>query len=177
MRSWFTDDAKQPRPLRPQKFRPAGDVQFAKLTAIGPFNTGKKVRVTGARAQGIRYEKKVHAEMFERYPQHYINNPWFKFFEREQLRWCQPDGLLIDIKQGLIVIVEVKYRHTGEAWWKLQHLYLPVVRAQFGPGWEYRCVEVVQWYDSATIFPGAKLCEHLHMAPFLPFTGVHICTP
>lgn len=164
-----------PRP--PGRFDAPKDVHDAKLMATGPFQGGKRTRVSGARAAGIRYEKKVHDEMLRRYRKFYINNVWFKYFDGDRARWCQPDGLMIDAGQGQIIIVEVKYQHTGDAWWQLHKLYLPVVRNFFGETWTYRCVEIVRWYEATVYFPGSKLCERIHFAPALPFTGVHICTP
>jgi len=164
-----------PRP--PCRFNPPKEVHSAKLMATGPFQTGKRTRVSGARAAGIRYEKKVHEEFVRRYSRYYINNVWFRYFDGGQARWCQPDGLLIDAKQGQIIIVEIKYQHTGDAWWQLHRLYLPVVRNFFGEEWVYRCVEVVRWYEATVYFPDSRLCEHVHLAPQLPITGVHICTP
>lgn len=132
------------------------------------------MRLTGSRAFGVRYEKKVHAEMLRLFPDHYVPSPWFEFFDACGRRWCQPDGLLIDIAQQEIVIVEVKSSHTGQAWWKLWHLYLPVVQAVFGPDFSYRCLEIVKYYDADELFPFASLCEHIHLAPTAPHTGVHI---
>lgn len=164
-------------PRQPANFALPNTIVDPRIIPAGPQFAGKKVRVHGARAAGIRYEKKIHEEMLRRYPKHYVNNPWIRFIDGMHTRWCQPDGLLIDHVQGQIIIVEVKYRHTGEAWWKLQKLYLPVLTELFGADWTYRCVEIVRWYEADTIFPHARLCEHVHMAPPLPDTGIHICTP
>lgn len=164
-------------PLRPPAFREACGVTHAKLEAIGPQFAARKVRVAGARALGIRYEKRVHAWLLQLYPKHYLANPWFRFVDEWGTRWCQPDGLLIDPVQGVITIIEVKHSHTGQAWWKLQKLYLQVVRATFGADWNYRCVEVVRYFDPAMVFPLRKLCELIHAAPLLPHTGVHIWKP
>lgn len=161
-------------PLQPRGFAGVQDLGWVRLEACAPTFAARKVRVQGARALGIKYEKQVHEEFLRRFPRHYLPSPWFKFQDSRGLRWCQPDGLLIDPGQGQIVIIEVKHSHTGEAWWKLQHMYLPVVRQFFGQEWSYRCLEVVRYYDPETIFPLAKLCEHVHLAPTLPHIGVHI---
>lgn len=164
-------------PLRPKGFREPKDMKAAWLTATGPKFATKRTRLTGARALGVKYEKKVHEELIRQYPGFYVSNPWFKFIDGYGMRWCQPDGLLIDAAQGLIVIVEVKYQHTGEAWWKLNKLYLQVVRQFFGELWEYRCIEIVRWYDPSVIFPLSKLTEKVHLTPPCPQVGVHIWKP
>lgn len=164
-------------PAQPARFREADSIQAVRLRAIPPTFAMRKTRVRGARAAGIRYEKKVHAEFLRRYPRHYLPSPWFQFWDIHGQRWCQPDGLLIDPAQNLIVISEIKHHHTGEAWWKLIRLYLPVVRQFFGADWEYRCIEVVRYYDAQVCFPGAQLMRHPHAMPQLPHVGVHICKP
>ena len=165
------------RPLLPDRFREAEDIAWAKLRAVPPSFAGRRTRLTGSRAAGVRYEKKIHEEFLQRYPHNYLPSPWFEFQDAHGRRWCQPDGMLIDIRQGLCVIVEVKHHHTGEAWWKLQRLYLPVARQILGPDWEYRCLEVVRFYAPEVVFPHSKLTEHVHLTPPLPLTGVHICKP
>lgn len=165
-------------PAPPRGFIEPMEILHPRLSAIGPsYSNGKKVRVQGPRAQGIFYEKKVQEYLLYLYPKHYLPSPWFSFVDRERVRWCQPDGLLIDPEQGLIVVVEVKRSHIGDAWWKLHKLYVPVVREYFGRDWTLRAVEVVRYCDISIAFPFAKLCEFIHLAPELPKTGVHIWKP
>ena len=138
----------------PQGFKPAGEVlaaSFATPPAI------RKRRYTGARLAGVRYERKVQEYLQTFYGDRYIASPWLRFFPREEgarWRWCQPDGILIDLAKGRITIVEVKYQHTSDAWWQVRHLYLPVLRKMFPEAyWEFDFCEVVKWYDPATPFP------------------------
>lgn len=77
-----------------------------------------------------------------------------------QRRYCEPDGLLIAPDEALITIVEIKLRHTVEAWWKLLYVYRPAVCAAFrGAPWAVALCEVVRWYDPAEPFPEHKLCH------------------
>ena len=161
-------------PLPPARFKEVEELTLARLRALPPVFAGRKQKLEGARAFGVRYEKKVHEEMLRLFPEWYLPSPWFEFYDRHGRRWCQPDGLLIDLTQREIVIIEVKSSHTGEAWWKLWRMYLPVVQKVFGPDFRYRCLEIVRYYDPDILFPGAKLCEHMHLAPTCPATGVHI---
>lgn len=113
-------------------------------------------RRTGKRAEGIRYEKKVHLLNEERFGERYVASPWFRFQELggERVRWCQPDAILFNLEEGTITIVECKLQHTSDAWWQLKWLYLPVLSKAFpGTLWEFRLIEVVKWFDPATAFP------------------------
>lgn len=155
------------------------DVEWGRLSLVSPPFIAKPQRRTGKRGQGVRYENKVHGYLRDRYGLGYIQSPWFQFRERrvDKLRWCQPDGLLLRPKLGVITLVEVKYQHTPKAWAQLVRLYLPVVQHVFGPLWRYATCEVVKWYDPAVSFP-----QRVTMAPDLFDVrpgefGVHIWKP
>jgi hypothetical protein len=128
----------------------------------------------------MRYERKVQCYLLDIFPHHYIASPWFTFqkHEGDKRVWCQPDGLLIDLQLGLITLVEVKLRHTSDAWWQTRQLYLPVVRRLFGSRmWEYNILEIVRWYDADTLFPERyKLCPEIGGLAVDKF-GVHIWKP
>lgn len=134
----------------------------------------------GRRAEGIRYEAKVHRHFEGRFASGYVANPWFRFGEVgcEKVRWCQPDALLFDFKKGQITLVECKLQHTADAWWQLRWLYLPVVSKAFpGTIWKYGLIEVVKWYDCATAFP-EKVKLRADVLDVVPGEfGVHICKP
>ncbi|NIS77766.1 MAG: hypothetical protein GTO00_09170 [Deltaproteobacteria bacterium] len=90
------------------------------------------------------------------FPLYFVSGPWFNFIndERMERQWCQPDGLLVDILQGLVTIVEVKLRHTSDAWWQTRHLYEPVMRRFFDERlWKFNVLEIVRWYDPDVRFP------------------------
>lgn len=138
-------------PQPPQGFRPAGLVERATFCLPPPIH---KMRYTGSRLLGVKYEAKVQEYLQGRYGERYVPNPWMVYYVGGQRRWCQPDGLLFNWKRRAITIVEVKYQHTSQAWWQVMKLYLPVLQAAFPPAlWEYYACEVVKWYDAATGFP------------------------
>lgn len=139
----------------PRNFRPAGGVRQAICSATPPPFISREPRYTGRRALGKAYESRVHEYLADRFADQYIPAQWLKFLDAHGVvRWCQPDGLIVDPVLGGICIVEVKYQHTSDAWWQLRELYLPVVSAAFGPrDWVYTTCEVVKWYDPATAFP------------------------
>lgn len=114
-------------------------------------------------------------ERLEDLPLPLLPGPWIEFQEKcsRRVRWCQPDGLLLDPFTGRAIILEVKYQHTADAWWQLTHLYLPVLAALL-PGWKFPLVEICKWYDPATSFPVAPrmLADPLEAREDL--LGVHI---
>lgn len=158
----------------PAAFRPAGRVLAASLSFPPAI---RKKRYTGRRLEGIRYERKVHERLELLYGDRYMASPWLKFFAEGKWRWCQPDGLLFDLKRGRITIVEVKYQHTSDAWWQVRQLYQPVLEQIFPKNlWEYDACEVVKWYDPVTLFPErVVLAQEVCMKH--PAFKVHIWRP
>lgn len=165
--------------LPPKRFRPAGVVDWVEFSPIPPPFVHPQKR-KGKRAEGIRYEGRVHRLFEERFGVAYIASPWFRFLEvgAEKPRWCQPDALLFDFESGTITIVECKLQHTSDAWWQLRWLYLPIISKAF-PGnlWKFKLVEVVKWFDPATAFP-EKVKMRADVKDVQPGEfGVHICKP
>lgn len=153
-------DIPQPR----EGFLPAGTVIEAQ------FGMPQKIthqRYTGTRKAGVTYEKNVHKLLTRLYGDMYVQSPWLRFrsVESDRWRWCQPDGMILDYSRGIITVVEVKLRHTHQAWWQLKHLYLPVLRRLFPKRlWRFQLCEVVIWYDCDAPFPepvhlAADICE------------------
>ena len=139
----------------------------------------KPKRRRGARGRGLKYEDEAQKTLLDRYDT-YVDSPWFQYKESHEsrFRWCQPDGLLILPYEGIIVIMEIKVRHTSDAWWQLKHLYFPVVSHAFPPPlWKYAFCEVVRWHDPATSFPESyTMCaEPAGLRP--QELGVHILKP
>jgi len=158
----------------------AGDVGWAGLAEVPPpFVEGKKRKPKGRKGLGVRYEKKVQRHLEDRWGVNYLPSPWINYNDRTagRPRWCQPDGLLILPERGEIIICEVKYSHTEQAWWQLRQKYLPVVSKIFGKGWTYKCCEIVRWFDVATTFPGEiRMISSIEKCPARG-VGVHICKP
>ena len=136
----------------PKGFRPASQILWASPTETAPEFALHRPRRTGARRLGQKYESRAQAHFQSQYGERYLANPWIKYQNETGLRWCQPDGLLFDIVNGRIVIVEIKYNHTSDAWWQLRHLYVPIVQVLFSD-FEIRICEVCKWYDCAVVFP------------------------
>jgi hypothetical protein len=110
----------------------------------------------------------------------YLDGPWLYFQEEGDRppRWCQPDGLIIDVQTGRLTIVEVKYQHTGDAWWQLTQLYRPVLEKLFPKRlWAMQVVEVVKWYDASVLFPERVALLEIPNEPLRSGFGVHIWKP
>ena len=151
----------RPQPSCPaNNFRSAGSVHKARFVCETPRFAESTAPARGAFANGARYEKRVQEYLLESYPDEYLPSPWIQFVSAgnlpdcSQLRYCQPDGLFLDIRRAQLTIVEIKLKHTARAWWQLQRLYLPVVKEIFPPrSWRYSLLEVCCWLDPSEPFP------------------------
>jgi len=148
------------KPYRPSKgnsYDRPQEVFFAGISPRPPSFIRPTKHKRGVRRQGVLYEDKVQSHLLGQYPQGYIASPWIRYRDanHNEEKWCQPDGILVDLRRGKITIVEVKLRHTDHAWFQLHELYYPVLRRVFkGGSWDFRFVEVVRWYDPSIPFPG-----------------------
>lgn len=136
----------------------------------------------GVKADGVRYEKKVQEYLKEKFKERYLPSPWICFELDGRKKYCQPDGLLFDLQNGIITIVEVKLRHTMRAYTQLVKVYLPLVQRMFGSDkWKFQVVEVVKWYDCNEPFGGAHFMQsHIDHGRDYHCTqevGVHILWP
>lgn len=77
----------------------------------------------GAKAAGLRYER-LFAKQF---PQA-LHGQWFEYEDRYGRGYCQTD-LIESLLPECIIVFEVKYTLTREAFLQLQELYLPIVQA------------------------------------------------
>lgn len=127
-------------------------------------------RVRGqALRRGIKYEAKVHERLGEEWGLQYIPNQWWKYgLEDNRAHYCQTDGLLFLPDRKLCVLVEVKLKHTAEAYWQTENLYVPLLAGYFrNTDIKIAVVEVCKWFDPITPFPvKPTLCEEL--------TAVHV---
>jgi hypothetical protein len=162
-------------PSLPSNFKPAINVSYAALAKQEPaFVTAATKRVRGRRAEGLRYERKAKSALLDRFPAHFIPGPWLCFrCDSGQLRWCQPDGILLDIANGRCIVIEIKYHHTGDAWWQLWRLYIPVLQVLL-PGFTFSAVEIVKWFDPSVYFPATIMAADPSREIPAPYTGIHI---
>ena len=99
-------------------------------------------------------------ELEDRYGLSFIPGPWFEYENEGSSGYCQTDGILLNESRRIILIVEVKYKHTPEAYWQLENLYLPVARVFFRESsWQLATVEVVKWFDPSTSCPKRPILQ------------------
>ena len=161
----------------PPRFHPAGPVSWVEHQMFPP-SWARPKRAKGAKGKGLAYERKIQDILTDEYPDNYIAGPWFRFQTRNRIRWCQPDGLLVQPIHGLITIVEIKLQHTPAAWWQLKELYYPVLAFAFpATHWEFNFLEVVKWHDPAVQWPEPyRMCaDPLMLQP--EENGCHILKP
>ena len=127
---------------------------------------------------GWLYEQEVSWNLYEEYGfERYLPGQWFKFQRYNgRLEYCQTDGLLFTPEQFRLLIVEVKYKHTPDAYWQLEDKYVPVLRRMF-PNWEIATVEIVKWFDPSTPFPTAPALKKDILSVKPNEFGVHIMNP
>ena len=117
----------------------------------------------GKAREGLKYERLAHEELTRRYPSSYVPSLWLEYevAEDSYMHRCQPDGLLFNFTASKIIVVEIKLKHTEQAYWQLRNLYLPVLSLIFPPRlWELVPCEVVKWFDPSTSFPvPIQLCR------------------
>lgn len=104
----------------------------------------------GAKAEGIRFEKQIVKSLEEKYPGFISALPFIFSTPYNPRSVCIPDGLLVDKDE--VVVVEIKLRHTMDAWFQLRQLYEPVIKKALRRE-RIRLVEVCKWYVPETKFP------------------------
>lgn len=145
----------------PLRFRGvSGGIASARIAREAPNFRKNATPPRGAKVKGLRYERKAQAYLEELFGERFVAGPWIHFREEgaEAFRWCQPDGLVIDLEAGTILCVEIKYNHTADAWWQLRHLYGPLLKRLFPERlWRHEVCEVVKWYDPLVVLPEASV--------------------
>ncbi len=115
---------------------------------------------SAAARMGLRFEAKVLAELSRRYPRTFCSGVPFSFTELSvngtysRPSTAIPDGLLLAPNSRALCIVEIKLRHTGDAWHQLNRFYLPILRKCFPRALHLRVLEICANYDPGIKLPG-----------------------
>ena len=140
-------------------FKLPSEVVWSGLLAAPPqFAAVSRLPRNQARKNGVKYERTAQEYLLRAFPDRYLPSPWIAFRLRGETstRYCQPDGLVFDWPRHVVTVVEIKYRHTDVAYHQVTELYLPVLRHLFARcSFQYRCCEMVRWFDPANYFPGS----------------------
>jgi hypothetical protein len=109
-------------------YKPFGVTPTLVHIAEKPPGFAKAVHGRGAKRDGLLYQQKVTAHFETLYGFQYLSDLWINYFLGNEFHTCSPDGVLIDLKRGRIVIVEVKRTHTPQAFLQLRNKYLPILQ-------------------------------------------------
>ncbi len=126
--------------------REVGSVARAQLH-FGEYSNLPKPTSLAAK-NGVRYEKKVLSHLSRQFGNRLLAGPLFTFDGKR----CFPDALLFSKDWKALCILEVKFRHTGDAWWQLNRFYAPIVRAAL-PMFEVFTAEATANYDPSQKLP------------------------
>lgn len=136
------------------------------LLSASPVFASSPTNSKGSNAsarRGLQFEAKVLKEFSTLYGPRFISQ--FPFFFQEemttQLRRGQrgkiiTDGLLFSADWRSVCIVEVKLRHTADAYFQTSKFYKPIVEKAFGGCFEVFTLEVVQQYDPRVRLPAQR---------------------
>jgi len=130
----------------------ANEVSWAALASRAPTFAMRKRKPTAAQLAGLKFEREALSFLCSTSNGLFVPRPWFRYMVtgENELRWCQPDGLLFAPYSGIITIVEIKIRHTNDAWKKLSGLYAAVTEALFPASlWQIALCEFTRMYDCA----------------------------
>lgn len=116
-----------------------------------------------AARRGLRFEAKVTGALAAAYGSRFISQLPF-FFEEEMGADLRPgqrgkavlDGLLFSPDWRAACLIEIKLRHSGDAWWQLNRFYRPIVDRAFGGAFELHHLEIVQNYDPRVRLPNPQ---------------------
>lgn len=133
--------------------RVAGDVEKARPMWSKP--PPKASGTTYAQKAGLRYERKALRHLAGLHP-NFIEHLPFIFLAEGRRQRAIPDGICFSKCLDQLTIIEIKLRHTDDAWMQLNLLYLPVVQRAF-PSHKIKLLEVVRWYEPNTELPGKTM--------------------
>jgi hypothetical protein len=136
-------------------------IQYSKRTSSGltaAFRSSdvrfpQQPRLSYAKKLGIKYQRQV--EIMLRASLKSIEfQPHFRFSRKNRpMESCFPDAI---IDEGTrVTIVEIKYRHTYDAYAQLTNLYLPIIKHVYD-GAEIRRLEICKNYDTSVQLPEEK---------------------
>lgn len=142
--------------------RKAGEVMSAELLEFLPYQRKKRSRHSPAQKAGLRYETLTFGHLTIELPS--LNmHPVLRFRSagRSLTEIAIPDALAFSTNGAVITIIEIKLRHTHEAWNQLHNLYLPIAQNLF-KGRHINLVEICQNFDPGTVLPGpSEIIEEL----------------
>lgn len=113
------------------------------------FSLAEGKKETAAQAAGRRYEEKALPYLVQWAKGHgysAVCKPWIEYRDLlGRVRYCQPDFIAISDTDDNLLIIEVKLRHTREAFKQL-HLYRALL-GELYPKNHIICLELCRYFD------------------------------
>lgn len=109
---------------------------------------------SAAQNAGLRFEARVSAQLTERYPG-FLQQVPFHFVGDHAREKCILDGMLFwhpKMCNHEMLLIEMKKRHTADAWFQLRYLYYPVVKYCF-PSYNLRLLEICKEFEIGVSLP------------------------
>ena len=130
--------------------RRAGIVDLARPIWARAEHLQPRTRRSAAQRAGLLFEEKVVEKLKSTEPG-FISHLPFRFFSSLDAGYAIPDGIIFN---GVyLTLVEIKLRHTVDAWYQLKDFYLPIVQCAF-PWAQISCWEICKNYDPGVKLPG-----------------------
>lgn len=136
-------------------------IQYSKRSASGltaafrapGVKFPQQPKMSYAKKLGIKYQRKVEIMLRMEFPKIEFQ-PHFRFSRQGRPpESCFPDAIIDEGSR--VTIIEIKYRHTYDAYAQLTYLYSPVVGRVY-EGAEIRRLEICKNYDTAVKLPEEK---------------------
>lgn len=120
-------------------------------------------KVKGAKARGLRFERKVQGYLDQLDGWEGMPGVWFHFEDSHGARYAQADWIGINPAQGKLCIAEIKLTRVAKAWWQLNRLYKPLVDKVL-PRWDVVLLEVTESVKAVSIPEDVKIVADLNRA-------------
>jgi hypothetical protein len=109
---------------------------------------------SAAQNAGLRFEAKVSEALTRKY-EGFLQQVPFKFVGDHSPEKCILDGILFHHPKMVnreLILVEMKKRHTADAWFQLRYLYHPVVQRVF-QNYNLRLLEICKEFELGVVLP------------------------
>jgi hypothetical protein len=131
-----------------------------------PPSFARKVKATGAKAAGLRYEREVARALPLA-----LHGQWFSYLDANGQGYCQPDLFFITDKE--ILVLEVKLKWTPSALSQLLDLYSPILSLVYSR--PIRCAVITKILTPSSPPPfssiAAALTSPSHTIPLIHWLG------
>ncbi len=141
--------------------RTVGELSWAALD-FGSQISMPRPKAAAARL-GLKFEAVVCRELTRCFPGTFVSAIPISFQEihrgahgYSRPSTAIPDGLLLSGDARSLCIIEIKLRHSQDAWAQLNRFYLPLLRKIVGDSLVLRTLEICKYYDPGVQLPNGK---------------------